>query len=283
MDWKPNKWIAAVLGFFVSPLGMLYLVRVKWAVIYFGIGTLITLLEFIALYRLQVHWFEYFSFSWIVMVVCAIHAYRLAAQEIPIVHRPWYSRWYGLVSIPLLIFVGIFSFRAFLYEPFRMASGSMIPTIEPGATVVTQKLGYGNYGTFGSIRMKTSVTAQVHRGDIVVFEYPENPSINYVMRIIGLPGDEVAYIEKRVSINGVKVPVKKLPDMERYEIWEEKLDTETYRVAIHRELPASDFVVSVPDGKYFVLGDSRDNSRDSRSWGFVPEENLVGKVVYILQ
>ncbi|MEJ2143259.1 MAG: signal peptidase I [Gammaproteobacteria bacterium] len=279
----PNKWIAAVLGFFIQPLGMLYVVQVKWAFIYFGLSIVISLSEYIGIHTLQVTWLEYFSFNWVLMIVCSVHAYKLACQYSSGLTRPWYSKWYGLVSIPVFIIAGIFCMRAFLFEPFRMPSVSMFPTVNPGAILLTKKFGYGNYGTFGITLLKKPVTADVQRGDIVIFEYPQQPTINYVKRIVGLPGDTIEYKDKYLYINGSQVNVSILSESLEFKVWEETLGNTIYKVQNTNQWPARDFNLSVPEGHLFVLGDNRDNSRDSRSWGFVPMQNLVGKPIYIFQ
>ena len=103
MNWTPNKWIAAVLGFLFQPLGMLYVIRVKWALVYFFGGTFISLSEFYGQHKLNLPWLEYFSFAWLLMFVCAIHAYRIARHWAPVAIRPWYSHWYGLIAIPTTV------------------------------------------------------------------------------------------------------------------------------------------------------------------------------------
>ena len=214
MNWTPNKWIAAVLGFLFQPLGMLYVIRVKWALVYFFGGTFISLSEFYGQHKLNLPWLEYFSFAWLLMFVCAIHAYRIARHWAPVAIRPWYSHWYGLIAIPTTVFACIFSFRAFLYEPFRMPAGSMLPTLEIGSIIIAQKTGYGNYGTYGITLFKTKATASVERGDIIIFEYPKDTSIDYVKRVIGLPGDYIEYNNKRFFINGEKITTKVLSKSE---------------------------------------------------------------------
>ena len=159
----------------------------------------------------------------------------------------------------------------------------MLPGIQIGAVVFVKKAGYGNYGTFGINAMKTQVTAPVQRGDIVVFHYPENPAVDFVKRVVGIPGDTLEYRDKQLFVNGRRITTRKTADDEDRETWQEQLDTTRYLVTHTKGIPGKDFQVSVPAGHYFVLGDNRDNSNDSRYWGFVPGDNLVGKVNYVLQ
>lgn len=281
--FKPNKWIAGLLGFLFHWLGLLYVVRPKWAVFYFFLEVVTTLILLALLFYYQLEWLAYTSPGYILPVVCAIHAFRLASRTGGIVDRPWYSRWYGLVSIPLSIVLCAFLFRAFLFEPFRMPASSMTPTIKAGAHMVVSKFSFGNYQAFDITLLKKPATKKISRSDIIVFDYPENKSVKFVKRVIGVPGDRVQYIDKRLFINGEAVPSEVVADESEFEIVEERLDGNVYRVKNVNSAPPRDFETVVPDKHYFVMGDNRDNSRDSRYWGFVPAENLVGKLIYILQ
>jgi signal peptidase I len=120
---------------------------------------------------------------------------------------------------------------------------------------------------------------------VIVFRYPENPSVDYIKRVVGVPGDEIAYLNKVLYINGKKIEQEPLgvyqagfPNLKRFK---EDLDGVEHDILVNIMAPAGDFVVKVPPNSYFVLGDNRDNSRDSRFWGFVPDENLVGKAFMI--
>ncbi|HKB61619.1 MAG TPA: signal peptidase I, partial [Burkholderiales bacterium] len=241
-----------------------------------------------------------------VAVICAIHAYRLA-RDYRAVKRPWYSRWYGLVGIVAAFAALAFGARAFLFEPFRFPSESMAPTIEPRAHLIVKKWGYGNYGTYGIHVVRTGMSSAVQRGDIVVFEYPEDTSLNYVKRVVGLPGDRISYYNKRLKINDEEIQVRRIGDYVRKDRanpslqYLERLGDHEYAILIEPEAPAvvppvrafplnehcahtaEGLSCRVPDGHYFVLGDNRDNSSDSRTWGFVPARNIIGKVQYILQ
>jgi|SRR3989344_490285 len=282
-EWRPNQWIALILGFLLQPLGMLYVIRVKLAVIYFVLGIIIIVTEFVLRSNTGNEWLDYFSFTWLLMIACSIHAYRLAKHWQPVAARPWYSRWYGLGAIPLTLFLLIFSVRAFLYEPFRIPAGSMLPFIEVGSILLTQKWGYGNYGTYGVSLVKTELTNAVHRGDVIVFEFPKNPSIYYTKRIVGLPGDTVKYQGKKLFINKITVEIAQVSSDKNFDIFQETLNNAVYKIINSRAAPAHDFEFTIPDRSYFVLGDNRDHSNDSRYWGFVPEKNIVGKVIHVFK
>lgn len=282
MIWRPNKWIAAIIAFSFEWLGMLYVVRVKYAVFYFLAGTTILILEYYLLKSNNQLWTKYFTLNWILMIVCSAHAYRIAKSlEILTEKRPWYSRWYGLISIPFSIVLFVFLFRAFLFEPFHMPSKSMYPGIVSESYFVVSKFGFGNYETYGIEIYKTKPSEKINRGDLIVFKYPRDTSIDYVKRVVGLPGDRIDYENKKLIINGKALTtVKRLNDGE-FEIYEETSGNMSYKIAITSEKPTIDENFRVPDGQYFVMGDNRDNSNDSRHWGFVPSSNIVGRVVYV--
>lgn len=221
-----------------------------------------------------------------------------------------------------IIFV-IFMFRAFIYEPFRIPSGSMEPTLLPGDFIAVSKWSYGIRNPLNN--QVWIETGSPERGDIVVFKYPEDPSSDYIKRVIGLPGDEVIFENKRIYIrkacNVSKVTVSSVEQSsesetpcvspeavpmvsagnlvsegktyrQEFALFDETLGENRHRVQISTRAPdLSQYYYRqrgamrgswiVPEGHYFVMGDNRDNSKDSRFWGFVPEENLVGKAVSI--
>lgn len=291
MEWRPNKWIAAVLGFFAQPVGLLYVINLKWAVIYFVLGLLIGVSEFVLDAKHAAPWLRYFSFNIVLSVVCAVHAYRVAAGGLVRSIRPWYSKWFGLATIIIVSTSVIFSIRAFLYEPYRFPSGSMFPTIKMGSRLIAKKWGYGNYGTFGISVLRTPIMAEIQRGDIVVFDFPSDSSIRYVKRIIGIPGDVLEFSGRHIKINGNLIETgeqsipQAIPGYDRltYVTLSETLSGNAYTVAYTKPEENRNYSVTVPSGSYFVLGDNRDHSNDSRYWGFVPAQNIVGKVVYVVQ
>lgn len=198
--------------------------------------------------------------------------------------------------------------RVFLYEPFRAPSMSMVPAINAGSYIIAGKWGYGNYGTMGFNLLKAPISKEMKRGEIFVFEYPPDRSKYFFKRLIGLPGDKIAYKEKRLSINGKEVPTRAAGDyltvqgknIRALKQFEETLGDTKYFVAIDTNYPpvglgnvrqfpmrercvhdTSGFVCDVPQGHYFMMGDSRDNSDDSRYWGFVPASHIVGRVGHI--
>jgi signal peptidase I len=158
--WKPKKWLAILLGFFVPSLGMLYIVRVRLAAAYFLAGIVAGSLDLWIVFS-QAPWGRYLFFGWTLMAIGAVHSYWLVRQNRVIPIRPWYSRWYSLLALPIVLTVMIFSFRAFLFEPFRMPSGSMLPSINPGDIPVVSKWGYGHYATFGITLARSGLAKEI--------------------------------------------------------------------------------------------------------------------------
>lgn len=193
---------------------------------------------------------------------------------------------YSKAFFPVLFIVLIL--RSFIIEPFRIPSGSMLPTLEVGDFIAVSKFSYGL--RLPVLNKKFISIGEPKRGDVVVFKYPEDPSLDYIKRIIGLPGDRISYIDKMLYINGE--PVKQNFDgpYERrtrqggpgtFRRLKEDLPNAQHDILIYPSLGTDFFDKTVPEGHYFVMGDNRDDSRDSRAWGFLPEKNLVGKAVMI--
>ena len=225
----------------------------------------------------------------------------IAEAKHRILMQPWWLDWTaGLFPVIICVFF----LRSFLFEPFKIPSGSMIPTLMVGDLILVNKFHYGL--RLPVINTKVTDGTPPQRGDVMVFRYPPKPSIDYIKRVIGLPGDTVAYLNKRLTINGEAVPTETLPeffdeDATRYfSQFEETLGDRKHRLLNHADRAA--FVTpmvefqdhrdncsytiegvscKVPQGYYFMMGDNRDNSQDSRYWGFVPDKNIVGKAFFV--
>ena len=189
---------------------------------------------------------------------------------------------YARSFFPVLLVVLLL--RSFVVEPFRIPSGSMMPTLLVGDFILVNKYHYGL--RLPVINMQVTEGEAPERGDVMVFRYPENPDVNYIKRIIGLPGDRIEYRNKTLYINGEEQPQSTigfygLHGGNAVSLKEESLGDLVHDILIEHGRVSGDEVFVVPEGEYFVMGDNRDNSNDSRRWGTVPEENLVGKAFFI--
>jgi signal peptidase I len=186
------------------------------------------------------------------------------------------------------IFLIVLVLRSFLVEPFRIPSGSMMPTLLIGDFILVNKFTYGI--RLPVVDKKIIELGRPKRGDVVVFRFPEDPSIPFIKRVVGLPGDRVGYYNKQLYINGVLMPQEALgvytgigsgQSMTGADIRREDLDGVNHLILIEPGHPSLEGESVIPPGHYFVMGDNRDNSRDSRFWGTVPDENLIGKAFFI--
>ena len=189
---------------------------------------------------------------------------------------------YAKSFFPVLLFVLVL--RSFIVEPFRIPSSSMMPTLLIGDFILVNKFSYGI--RLPVVNTKVIDLGEPERGDVMVFRYPKDPSLDYIKRVIGLPGDRVGYYDKHVYINGQKVSqdpvdlyqgVGQGANMTGAQLNHELLSVREHDILIMQERPSIEGEVIVPEGHYFMMGDNRDNSNDSRYWGTVPEENIVGK------
>ena len=234
----------------------------------------------------------------------------VSEAKVRLIMQPWWLDWTaGLFPVIAVVFV----LRSFLFEPFKIPSGSMIPTLWVGDLILVNKFHYGV--RLPVLNLKVTEGNPVQRGDVMVFRYPPKPSLDYIKRVVGVPGDEVAYLNKQLTINGQSVSKDVRTDffeedsMRYIKQFEEKLplgskSSEMTGLRTHNLLNdvdrpafvpgADDFAFKencrysvegvtckVPAGHYFMMGDNRDNSLDSRYWGFVPDQNIVGKAFFV--
>jgi signal peptidase I len=230
--------------------------------------------------------------------------YVLAAKRGIGAIEPWWVE-YAKSFFPVILIV--FCIRSFIAEPFKIPSGSMIPTLQVGDFILVNKFTYGI--RLPIVNKKLIQLNNPARGDVMVFHYPENPSVDYIKRVVGLPGDEVVYRKKHLTINGVEQVQLSDGDYNYVESGLNFVHTERYNETLGDKKHAmlinpdmsnvrlgsvaefqgrencsyDDEVVrcKVPEGHYFMMGDNRDNSRDSRYWGFVPDHQIVGRAFLV--
>lgn len=225
------------------------------------------------------------------------HARKLRAADAP---EPWWVE-YGGSFFPVILVV--FVLRSFVVEPFKIPSGSMIPTLLVGDFILVNKYTYGL--RLPIVHTKILDLNDPQRGDVMVFRYPEDTSLDYIKRVVGLPGDKVEYRNKRLFVNGEAQPTSAMPDyLHKDKLYyspqfQEKLGNVSHAILNETDAPAhvpfvtnfpfkencrystDGFSCTVPAKHYFMMGDNRDASSDSRVWGFVPEENIVGKAFLV--
>ena len=186
---------------------------------------------------------------------------------------------YSRSFFPVLLFVLVI--RSFVFEPFRIPSGSMMPTLLEGDFIFVKKYAYGL--RLPVTETKFIETGDPRRGDVIVFRLPSDPSINYIKRVVGLPGDTIVYERQRLTINGEVIDLKPGESASaRAPVFVENLDGRVHDILVtNPEFSTRDGIYRVPDGHYFVMGDNRDRSKDSRFIGAIPEKYLVGEAVRI--
>jgi len=241
-----------------------------------------------------------FSLLVVTGIVTAMDALYFGKRRTAGAREPWWIE-YPKSFFPVILIV--FMLRSFLVEPFKIPSGSMIPTLLVGDFILVNKFTYGI--RLPVVNKKIISINEPERGDVMVFRYPEDPSVDYIKRVVGLPGDKVAYEGKRLTINGKEVPVKEAGDyllkdkIQYLNEYTETLGKTEHAILLDGNEPAAlpyvkqfpqrenciynnnGVTCTVPPGHYFMMGDNRDNSSDSRVWGFVPEANIVGKAFFI--
>ena len=222
------------------------------------------------------------------------------AIESAILRQPTWIEYSGSF-FPVLALV--FVLRSFLYEPFKIPSSSMVPTLTVGDLILVNKFVYGI--RLPVLNKKIIEIGSPQRGDVMVFKYPKDMSLDYIKRVVGIPGDRIVYKNKRLTVNGVPQMYQPLPDYldeERLSYskqYQENLTGRVHRILNDENAPSyvqnpdafpqhelcsyntEGFACTVPAGQYFMMGDNRDNSLDSRYWGFVPDKNIVGKAFFV--
>ena len=218
--------------------------------------------------------------------------------------QPWWLDWTaGLFPVILVVFL----LRSFLFEPFKIPSGSMIPTLLVGDLILVNKYHYGV--RLPVINKKIINNNDPQRGDVMVFRYPKDTSIDYIKRVVGVSGDEISFRNQQLFVNGEAAPLEQTPPPGFYDEealryfpeFKEKFGSAEHRILVNPQsqpfygaedkitfpfrencrYSAEGVTCKVPAGHYFMMGDNRDNSQDSRFWGFVPDENIVGRAFFV--
>lgn len=171
--------------------------------------------------------------------------------------------------------------RSFLIEPFQIPSGSMLPSLEVGDFILVNKYAYGL--RLPVVGTKVIDMEDPQRGDVMVFKYPKDGKTNYIKRVIGVPGDKIKYKNKQLWINDELVEERLLANLPGRKLFEESLGSVKHKLYEHKAQPniGAEGAWVVPEGSYFMMGDNRDNSNDSRFWGMVPDHLVVGKAFAI--
>ena len=233
------------------------------------------------------------SFELILVIITAITGVITYVDRV--IWRPKRERALATEHEPVLIeyarslfpvFLVVLILRSFIIEPFRIPSGSMYPTLEIGDFIAVSKFSYGI--KLPVTQTKVLPISEPERGDVVVFAYPNDPAVDYIKRVIGLPGDEITYVGRTIFVNGQAIQQESIGKylgndsgavMDGANVAKETMSNDhSYEILMDMDKTSRDMnTVVVPDGHYFMMGDNRDHSNDSRFWGFVPEKNLKGK------
>lgn len=278
--------LAIVLSFLVPGLGHMYGGRARKGL--FGYLLLWGLIVSAGLSGLMSKWFPVFLAALIIGVMgflyLVVDAALIAKRTKPPTNQEYilrrYNRWYwyllvcGLSIMFGAVFTGAGGRTVIGFETFHMPSGSMLPSLFVGDYFMVNTK-HQNYA----------------RGDVIVFDYPQDPSQRYIKRIIGLPGDTIGYEQKRLRVNGELVGLREIEQYERkskgrtlrFAEYVETIDRSVHRIVIDRERNQRERAQKwrIPEGRYLVMGDNRDHSNDSRYWGFVPKDNILGVATFV--
>lgn len=270
---KKNKWIAGLLGLFLAPIGLLYVEAWRSAFVYFLLQLALGILRLSGMDIAP--WL--IAMAGLVIALAAMMQSFLMARKVEFSGR-WYGRWYSLATIIVAIVFPVLAFRMLVYEPYRIPADSMAPTLKAGDVIFVEKIGFGSFDLFGLHLGGVESSASIKRGDVVLFHPPMEPTVLFIKRVVGLPGDRISYKNKELYINDKKVAAEKIGSLGDAVIYRETFFGQSYCIQKMPSMPSFDIEISIPEENYFVLGDNRDNSNDSRYWGFVPKDMMVGLV-----
>ncbi|MEB3734277.1 signal peptidase I [Halopseudomonas pachastrellae] len=271
-SWSPRVWLSVVLGIFLQPFVFLYVNR----------PGLFWLYLVASLVCAGVDWYFGWALTLLFSLLCPLHAALIARRYDPAQPRRWYCRAWVPVGLYLLLMGLILGTRTYLYEPYSVPSASMYPGLREGDLFIAQKWGFAHRSLFG-LRLPGSGhvdTARLRRGQVYVF-YPPGHEVLYVKRLMALPGDIIALTPDGVVINGQTLPRTELLSGAGLHVYREDNGPQSYRIQQLDDAPPSAVrTFKVPAGHYFFLGDNRDNSNDSRYFGSVPADQIVGELIW---
>lgn len=303
LQWKPHTGLAIVFAIILQPFVFLYLNKLRWFFLYLCLSLCIGVLEVSNFFGIDspplifdIPLISILQISLFITII--IHAIISARKNDFALKRSWYAYAWSTLGIFCTLLISILLSRIFLFEFYQVPAGSMLPTINFGDHIVLKKYGYGNYKLFNISILKTQTSQNLERGNIVVFEFPQDPNVSYIKRLIGKEGDTILMQNGSFSIKLACPQNLSCPDYEpvlvnaetsistlsnqKARILTEQLDNAQYQIMLQNNRMGQNEQFVVPKDHYFVLGDNRFNSSDSRYWGFVPKENIIGKVVWIL-
>jgi len=270
----PKIWIAVLLGIFLQPFVFLYVNRPRLFWPYLLVGLVVA----------AVDWYLVLGIHLLFSVICPLHAWWIIRRYDPGQPRRWYSRVWVLIGLYLGLMLSVLLVRTFLYEPYAVPSASMHPTLVEGDVVIVQKWGFAQSALFGYALPGAEAVApeRMQRGKVYVF-YPPDHEVLYVKRLMALPGDVIALTEQGVVVNGKTLSSDLVSKTDEFDRFAEGAGSEQYQIQYLKDAsPGAIRTFRVPEGHYFFLGDNRDNSDDSRHWGSVLAQRVVGEVVGVV-
>lgn len=265
--WYPRWLFAFVLSIIFPPLGFFYVQRFSWAFFYF----ILCCLGIVGVLYLKPH------ILWLLYLIPAIHASIISVKSKGFDKRTHLGRWYGLLTT-LVVVYGTFGFTSsYLFDVMRTFSQSMEPSLSSGSLFIVDKRGFGDDQVAEYFAQKHGL-ASIKRGDLILFQQPGKKAGYLVKRIIGLPNDQLVYKDKKLVINGKPLTYEVMTKEEPFILLKETLDSKTYQIKVMHQARAVNLKATVSPKGFFVLGDNRDRSHDSRLWGFVHQNKVVGKI-----
>ncbi len=300
-------WLSVVYGIFLGPFAFLYANKAKLFFFYFVVYVVTRLFDSKLQFKFDAGGeLQSIGFSWVFLLISLTHVCLIVRNYDIGLKRRWFASWWGALTCSFVCLFMIFGMRLWIIQPYTISAGSMAPTLNLDDQIWVNKWGFNNFEFNNVSLIRGLPSEELARGDVVVFQYPEQRDIEYVKRVVGLPGDTILYLDKTIYIQRaclteqvdcshpkeIEKVVKTSDDtVGQTQIFVEKLGEVSHEIQLmtgRQDLTAQYFTQSglakgkwtVPDNHYFVLGDNRDNSLDSRYWGFVPANYVTGKVIF---